>query len=55
MDKEAAGATRKKILDMAATDKLLVAGYYMPFPAVGFVEKKDAGFRWVPVTYQLNL
>ncbi len=55
MDKEAAGATRKKILDMAATDKIPVAGYHMPFPAVGFVEKNGMGYRWSPVTYQLNL
>ena len=55
MDKEAAGATRKAILDMAATDKIPVAGYHMPFPAVGFIERKDAGYRWAPVTYQLDL
>lgn len=55
MDKEAAGQTRKAILDMASAEKIPVAGYHMPFPAVGFVEKKDLGFRWVPVTYQMNL
>lgn len=55
MDKAAAAATRKKILDMAAADKVPVAGYHMPFPAVGFVERRDIGYRWSPVSYQFNL
>lgn len=55
MDKEAAGATRKKILDMVAADKIALAGYHMPFPAVGYVDRRDVGYHWVPVTYQFNL
>jgi glyoxylase-like metal-dependent hydrolase (beta-lactamase superfamily II) len=54
-DKEKAAATRKRILDMAATDKLYVAGFHMPFPALGTIEKSSGGHRWVPVSYQLNL
>jgi glyoxylase-like metal-dependent hydrolase (beta-lactamase superfamily II) len=54
-DKARAVATRKRILDMAATDKLYVAGFHMPFPGVGYVEKSSAGYRWLPVSYQLNL
>ena len=54
-DKARAVATRKRILDMAATDKLFVAGFHMPFPGVGYVEKSSAGYRWIPVSYQLNL
>lgn len=55
MDKARAAATRKRILDMVATEKIPATGYHMPFPAVGYVEKKDSGFRWVPVSYQLDL
>ncbi|MEM8811241.1 MAG: MBL fold metallo-hydrolase [Pseudomonadota bacterium] len=55
MDKEKAGATRRRVLDMLATEKIAFAGYHMPFPAVGFVEKKDGGFRYVPATYQFNI
>ncbi|MBI1383520.1 MAG: MBL fold metallo-hydrolase [Rhizobiales bacterium] len=55
MDKERAVASRKRILDMAATDKLLSAGYHMPFPAVGYVERQGASYRWAAATYQLNL
>ena len=55
MDKEKAAATRKKILDMAAADKIPASGYHMPFPAVGYVEKRGQSYRWVPASYQLNL
>src|SRR3984893_2793971 len=54
-DKEKAVATRKRILDMVASDGLFVAGFHMPFPGLGLVEKSAGGYRWVPVGYQLNL
>jgi hypothetical protein len=54
-DKDRAVATRKRILDMLATDRLFVASFHMPFPGIGYVEKGQAGYRWVPHTYQLNL
>ncbi len=54
-DKEKAVATRKRILDMVATDKLFVAGFHMPFPGLGWVEKTSGGYRWVPHSYQMNL
>jgi glyoxylase-like metal-dependent hydrolase (beta-lactamase superfamily II) len=54
-DKDKAVATRKRILDMVATDRLLVAGFHMPFPGLGHVESSAAGYRWTPVSYQLNL
>jgi glyoxylase-like metal-dependent hydrolase (beta-lactamase superfamily II) len=54
-DKAKAVATRKRILDMAATDQLFVAGFHMPFPGLGVVERSGNGYRWVPVSYQLNL
>lgn len=55
MDKDAAAATRRRILDMAATDRIPATGYHMPFPAVGFVEKTGDSYRWVPVSYQLRI
>lgn len=55
MDKDKAVATRKRVLDMLAADKVPFTAYHMPFPAVGYVEKKDGGYRYVPATYQLNL
>lgn len=54
-DKEAAAATRKRLFDQAATDRIAVTGYHMPFPAVGYIEKTGSDYRWVPASYQLNL
>jgi glyoxylase-like metal-dependent hydrolase (beta-lactamase superfamily II) len=54
-DKEKAAATRKRIFDMAANEDLLVAGFHMPSPGIGYVEKAGAAYRWVPHGYQMNL
>ncbi len=54
-DKEKAVITRKRILDMVSNEGLCVAGFHMPFPGLGYVEKAGAAYRWVPHGYQLNL
>ena len=54
-DKAGAAATRKKVFDMIAADKLPFIGYHMPWPAVGFVEKMDVGYRYIPNSYQMQL
>ncbi|MCA0399754.1 MAG: MBL fold metallo-hydrolase [Proteobacteria bacterium] len=48
MDGAKAVATRKRILDMAATDKLRVSFYHASFPASGYIAKEGAGYRFVP-------
>jgi glyoxylase-like metal-dependent hydrolase (beta-lactamase superfamily II) len=53
--KDMAITSRKRILDMVANDKIAVAGFHMPFPSVGFVEKSGTSYRWVPASYQFNL
>ena len=53
MDKDAAAATRKRVFDMAARERLPVTGYHMPFPAFGYVETRDEGYHYVPHSYQL--
>ncbi len=55
MDKAAAAATRKKVFDMIATDKTAFLGYHMPFPAVGYAEKQETGYRFVPKSYQFDI
>lgn len=53
-DPEQAAATRKTIYDMAATERWPVMGYHMPFPSVGYVERRDtAGYRWIAHSFQL--
>lgn len=53
LDKEAAAATRRSVLGMLAADRIPMLGYHMPFPAAGYVETREDGFRWVPVSYQM--
>jgi glyoxylase-like metal-dependent hydrolase (beta-lactamase superfamily II) len=55
LDKAQAARTRRRIFDMIAKDRIPFIGYHMPFPAVGYLEKTDTGFRFVPKSYQLDL
>ncbi|TNB47627.1 MBL fold metallo-hydrolase [Martelella lutilitoris] len=55
MDKEMAAATRKKVFDMVAAERIPFLGYHMPFPAVGYVEKVGDGYRFMPKTYQFKV
>jgi glyoxylase-like metal-dependent hydrolase (beta-lactamase superfamily II) len=48
-------ATRKKVMDMASTDRLLIAGTHIGFPGVGHVAKTSTGYAFVPVSYNANL
>lgn len=55
VEKEAAAKTRVKIFDMAAADKIAVIGYHMPFPSIGYVERRKAGgYAWQPHSFQLT-
>jgi glyoxylase-like metal-dependent hydrolase (beta-lactamase superfamily II) len=54
-DKAAAAATRRRVFDMVAAERLPFVGYHMPYPAVGYVEKSGDGYRFVPETYQFEL
>ena len=55
MDKEAAAATRRRILSMLAADEIALIGYHMPWPGIGYVETRGDGFRFIPHTYQMML
>ena len=54
-DKEKAVTTRERLLAMAADQRILVAGHHMPFPGLGYVQRAQNSFRWLPISYQLNL
>lgn len=51
MDADAARATRRRLLDMAATEKTQVSFYHAPFPATGYIAKDGNGFDLVPVNW----
>jgi glyoxylase-like metal-dependent hydrolase (beta-lactamase superfamily II) len=54
-EKDKAVETRMRILDMLATDRVMMTGYHMPFPGIGWIERAGAGYRYVAHGYQLNL
>ena len=55
VDGPEAVATRKKIFDRAAADRMLITGYHFPFPACGHLIKTATGYEHVPVEWQTNL
>jgi glyoxylase-like metal-dependent hydrolase (beta-lactamase superfamily II) len=48
LDKRQAVASRKRILDMAASEHLAVAGAHVSAPGLGYVVRKGAGFAFEP-------
>jgi glyoxylase-like metal-dependent hydrolase (beta-lactamase superfamily II) len=55
-DPQKAIATRKRILAMAAAEKMFVVGFHMPFPSLGWIDKAaDGSHRWVAASYQMNV
>ena len=41
-------ATRRRMMDMAATDRLLVAGMHLDFPAFGHLARAGEGYAFIP-------
>ncbi len=52
IDGDMAAATRRRMLDRAAADRMLVQGYHFPFPACGHIAKAGKGYDVVPVMWQ---
>lgn len=48
IDAEAARATRARTLEMAARERLLIAGTHLPFPGFGHVARDGDAFAWAP-------
>ena len=42
-----AAATRARLLDRLATDRMRLIGFHLPWPGVGYVERKDRAYRFV--------
>lgn len=51
-DGEQTVATRKRLLDMAAEDRIAILGYHFPFPGVGHVQRDGDQHRFVPALWQ---
>lgn len=46
-DREQGAATRKRTLDMLATEKIPLLGYHFPWPGLARVERKEGAYRYV--------
>jgi glyoxylase-like metal-dependent hydrolase (beta-lactamase superfamily II) len=46
MDAALAAASRRRLLDIAATDKLQMIAYHIPFPGLGRVERHAGAYLW---------
>jgi glyoxylase-like metal-dependent hydrolase (beta-lactamase superfamily II) len=51
MDGPLAVENRKRLLDRAAADRMLVQGYHFPFPASGHIAKEGDGYAFVPTLW----
>lgn len=49
-DPPKAAATRRRVYDMLAVEKMPVQGYHFPFPALAHIEKAGNGYRVVAMT-----
>ena len=46
-----AEATRRKVYDMLAAERMTVQGFHYPFPSVAHVEKTATGYREIPMPW----
>jgi glyoxylase-like metal-dependent hydrolase (beta-lactamase superfamily II) len=51
MDPAETIATRKRILDQAAAEKLRVSFFHAPFPATGFIANTGTGYEFLPALW----
>jgi glyoxylase-like metal-dependent hydrolase (beta-lactamase superfamily II) len=54
-DPDTAARTRARILEMAATDRFVIAGSHLSFPGLGHVARRSEGFAFVPLMWRSPL
>jgi glyoxylase-like metal-dependent hydrolase (beta-lactamase superfamily II) len=54
-DPSLAAETRRRIFDMAATERLLVAGMHLDFPGIGHVVRRQEGYGFEPLAWRSAL
>jgi hypothetical protein len=52
MDGPQAVETRRRMLDLAAADRMPVEAYHFPFPACGHIAKIAGGYEFVPTEWK---
>ncbi|MEL6278909.1 MAG: MBL fold metallo-hydrolase [Pseudomonadota bacterium] len=51
-DKDLAVATRKRLLEMCASDRMLISAYHLPFPGVGHAARAGQAYRYMPALWR---
>ncbi|WP_426958057.1 MBL fold metallo-hydrolase [Muricoccus radiodurans] len=54
-DPAMAEASRRRLYDRVATDRIRVTGYHFPFPANGYLAKEGNGYRFVAADWSTGL
>jgi glyoxylase-like metal-dependent hydrolase (beta-lactamase superfamily II) len=54
-DKDAAAASRRKVFDMVASDRLLVTGMHLHFPGFAHLVRSGSGYRLIPAAWEQTL
>ena len=54
-DQDMAAASRRKVFDMAATDRLLVTGMHLHFPGFAHLVRNGTGYRLIPAAWEQAL
>ena len=47
--------TRMKVLDEAYQKKQLIFATHLPWPGIGYIDKKDERYLWIPFSFESNL
>jgi hypothetical protein len=55
VDPAAAAATRRRVFDMAAADRLVVAGMHMDFPGLARIRRAGEGYELVALPWRTAL
>ena len=53
-DPNQAVTTRRRQLDMAASDQLRLLCYHLPYPGLGHVTRHGSAYRWIPEPWAWN-
>ncbi|WP_296952821.1 MBL fold metallo-hydrolase [uncultured Massilia sp.] len=51
-DRDDAVATRRALLERAASQRLLVGAAHVAFPGLGHLRRDGAGYTWIPANYE---
>jgi glyoxylase-like metal-dependent hydrolase (beta-lactamase superfamily II) len=54
-DPVVAEASRRKVYDMLAADRMLVQGFHYPFPSLAHVEKAGSGYREIAAPWNPSI